>query len=309
MKQIYPASITGKGFAAGGSVLDHRFGDGDPYTLGVEEEYMLLDGETFDLVQHIETVLAAAVGHELETRINAELMQSVLEIATPVCRNAGDVDEWLRKLRSYVCEIARERGLRVGSAGTHPFSLFERQRITARDRYRNLVDQMQYIARRELIFGLHVHVAVDEPEKAIAVMNGLALDVPILLGLSGSSPFWRGEATGFSSIRQMVFAAFPRSGMPPYFRDYADYAEVIGQLEKTGCIADYTHIWWDVRSRCGSATQSRGSRTRSRSPPTARRSSSSTRSGTSAARRSPSSIACCRRRTSGSPPATASARR
>ena len=247
MKQIYPASITGKGFAAGGSVLDHRFGDGDPYTLGVEEEYMLLDGETFDLVQHIETVLAAAVGHELETRINAELMQSVLEIATPVCRNAGDVDEWLRKLRSYVCEIARERGLRVGSAGTHPFSLFERQRITARDRYRNLVDQMQYIARRELIFGLHVHVAVDEPEKAIAVMNGLALDVPILLGLSGSSPFWRGEATGFSSIRQMVFAAFPRSGMPPYFRDYADYAEVIGQLEKTGCIADYTHIWWDVR--------------------------------------------------------------
>ena len=247
MKQIYPASITGKGFATGGSVLDHRFGDGDPYTLGVEEEYMLLDGETFDLVQHIETVLAAAVGHELETRINAELMQSVLEIATPVCRNAGDVDEWLRKLRSYVCEIARERGLRVGSAGTHPFSLFERQRITARDRYRNLVDQMQYIARRELIFGLHVHVAVDEPEKAIAVMNGLALDVPILLGLSGSSPFWRGEATGFSSIRQMVFAAFPRSGMPPYFRDYADYAEVIGQLEKTGCIADYTHIWWDVR--------------------------------------------------------------
>jgi glutamate---cysteine ligase / carboxylate-amine ligase len=247
MKQIYPASITGKGFAAGGSVLDHRFGEGDPYTLGVEEEYMLLDGETFDLVQHIETVLAAAVGHELETRINAELMQSVLEIATPVCRNAGDVDAWLRKLRSYVCELGRERGLRVGSAGTHPFSLFERQRITARDRYRNLVDQMQYIARRELIFGLHVHVAVDEPDKAIAVLNGLALDVPILLGLSGSSPFWRGEATGFSSIRQMVFAAFPRSGMPPYFRDYAEYAEVIGQLEKTGCIADYTHIWWDVR--------------------------------------------------------------
>jgi glutamate---cysteine ligase / carboxylate-amine ligase len=247
VKQIYPASITGKGFAAGGSVLDHRFGDGDPYTLGVEEEYMLLDGETFDLVQHIETVLAAAVGHELETRINAELMQSTLEIATPVCRTAGDVDAWLRKLRSYVCEVGHERGFRVGSAGTHPFSLFERQRITARDRYRNLVDQMQYIARRELIFGLHVHVAVDEPDKAIAVMNGLALDVPVLLGLSGSSPFWRGEPTGFSSIRQMVFAAFPRSGMPPYFSDYAEYAEVVGQLEKTGCIADYTHIWWDVR--------------------------------------------------------------
>src|SRR5918995_1495776 len=109
MKQIYPASITGKGFAAGGS--------------------------------------------ELEARINPELMQSTLEIATPICRNAGDVDTWLRKLRSYVCELAGEKGLRVGSAGTHPFSLFERQRITARDRYRNLVDQMQYVARRELIFG------------------------------------------------------------------------------------------------------------------------------------------------------------
>jgi carboxylate-amine ligase len=247
VKQIYPASITGKGFAAGGSVLDHHFGDSDPYTLGVEEEYMLLDGETFDLVQHIDTVLAAVAGHELETRINAELMQSVLEIATPVCRNAGDVDTWLRKLRSYVCEIGQEKGLRVGSAGTHPFSLFERQRITARDRYRNLVDQMQYVARRELIFGLHIHIAVDEPEKVIQVMNGLSLDVPILLGLSGSSPFWRGEPTGFSSIRQMVFAAFPRSGMPPRFRDYGEYAEVVGQLEKTGCIADYTHIWWDVR--------------------------------------------------------------
>jgi carboxylate-amine ligase len=247
MKQIYPASITGKGFAAGGSVLDHKFGDSDPYTLGVEEEYMLLDAETFDLVQHIDTVLAAVAGHELETRINAELMQSVLEIATPICRTAGDVDRELRRLRSYVCEIGREKGLRVGSAGTHPFSLFERQRITARDRYRNMVDQMQYIARRELIFGLHVHIAVDDPEKAIKVMNGLLLDIPVLLGLSGSSPFWRGEPTGFSSIRQMVFAAFPRSGMPPRFRDYGEYAEVVGQLEKTGCIADYTHIWWDVR--------------------------------------------------------------
>ncbi len=247
MKQIYPASITGKGFAAGGSVLDHKFGDSDAYTLGVEEEYMLLDGETFDLVQHIDTVLAAVAGHELETRINAELMQSVLEIATPVCHTAGDVDTWLRKLRSYVREIGQEKGLRVGSAGTHPFSLFERQRITARDRYRNLVDQMQYVARRELIFGLHIHIAVDDPEKVIQVMNGLSLDVPILLGLSGSSPFWRGEPTGFSSIRQMVFAAFPRSGMPPRFRDYGEYAEVVGQLEKTGCIADYTHIWWDVR--------------------------------------------------------------
>jgi glutamate---cysteine ligase / carboxylate-amine ligase len=247
MKQIYPSSITADGFAAGGSVLDHKFGDGDLYTLGVEEEYMILDGESFDLVQHIDTVLASVVGHELEAQIKPELMQSVLEIATPVCRTASDVDQELRKLREYVTSVAREQSLRVGSSGTHPFSHFERQRITARDRYRALVDQLQYVARRELIFGLHVHVSVDEPEKAVQVVNGLLVELPPLLALSANSPFWRGEPTGLSSTRQMVFAAFPRSGPPPRFRDYADYAEVVGQLEKTGCIADYTHIWWDIR--------------------------------------------------------------
>jgi len=247
MKQIYPATITGKSFAPGGSVLDHNFGSGEPYTLGVEEEYMLLDPETFDLVQHVEAVLAAAEGHELEQRVNPELMQSVLEIATPVCHTAAEVESELKTLRTYVIGLAAERGLRVGSAGTHPFSLFERQRITARDRYRHLVDQLQYVARRELIFGLHIHVAVDDPEKAIQIVNGLLAHLPSLLALSASSPFWRGEATGLASSRQMVFAAFPRSGPPPRFRDYADYAEVVGQLEKTGCIADYTHIWWDIR--------------------------------------------------------------
>jgi glutamate---cysteine ligase / carboxylate-amine ligase len=247
MKQIYPATITGKGFAQGGSVLDHSFGQTDPYTLGVEEEYMLLDSETYDLVQHVDTLLSATEGSEFVDHVSPELMQSVIEIATPVCRTAADVDKELRKLRSHVTGLARERNLRVGSAGTHPFSLFERQRITARDRYRNLVDQLQYIARRELIFGMHVHVAVDDPEKAIKVVNALLIHLSDLLALSASSPFWRGEPTGLSSSRQMVFAAFPRSGPPPRFRDYADFAEVVGQLEKTGCIADYTHIWWDVR--------------------------------------------------------------
>jgi glutamate---cysteine ligase / carboxylate-amine ligase len=248
-KQIFPPSITGKGarFAPGGSVYDHAFGKSDAYTLGVEEEYMLLDGETLDLVQHIDTVLAAVAGHELETVINPELMQSVLEIATPVCHTPAEVADQLRRIRGYVAGIAREQGLRVGSAGTHPFSLFERQRITARDRYRALVDQMQYVARRELIFGLHIHVAVDDPEKAIQVVNGLLPQLGPLLALSASSPFWRGEPTGLRSSRQMIFAAFPRSGPPPRFESYADYAEVVGQLEKTGCIADYSHIWWDIR--------------------------------------------------------------
>jgi glutamate---cysteine ligase / carboxylate-amine ligase len=229
------------------SVLDHRFGSSDPYTLGVEEEYMLLDSTSLDLVQHIDTVLEAVAGSDLADALHPELMQSVLEIATPVCRDIAEVDHQLRRLRSAVAQVAAETGLRVGSAGTHPFSLFERQRITARDRYRLLVDQLQYVARRELIFGMHIHVAVDEAEKAIAVLNGLLVHLPQLLALSASSPFWRGEATGLASTRQLVFAAFPRSGPPPRFRNYADYAEVVGQLERSGCIPDYTQIWWDVR--------------------------------------------------------------
>src|SRR5256714_1809943 len=246
---LIPPSITGKGshFPPGGSVLDHAFGASDPYTLGVEEEYMLLDGETFDLVQHIDTVLAAVAGHELEPVINPELMQSVLEIATPVCHTTGEIADQLRRIRGYVIGVARDQGMRVGSAGTHPFSLFERQRITAKDRYRAMVDQMQYIARRELIFGMHVHVAVDDAEKAIRVVNGLIAHLAELVALSASSPFWRGEPTGLRSSRHMVFAAFPRSGPPPRFPDYAEYAAVVNQLEKTGCIQDYTHIWWDIR--------------------------------------------------------------
>src|SRR5918912_3566591 len=128
MRQAWPASITGvEGAEPAGSVLDHKFGDGEPYTLGVEEEYMLLDGETFDLVQRIDTLLAAFIGHEEEARMKPELMQSTLEVATPVCRTAAEADAALRKLRAAVREIASENGLRMGSAGTHPFSLSERQ--------------------------------------------------------------------------------------------------------------------------------------------------------------------------------------
>ena len=247
MKQLVPGSITGVTDGLAASVLEHRFGAGSPYTLGVEEEYMLLHPTSFDLVQHIEMVLDAIQGDELADRLNAELMQSVLEIATPVCRTAGDIMRELATLRGYVRDVARGQDLRVGSAGTHPFSLFERQRITAKDRYHALIDQLQYVARRELIFGMHIHVAVDDPDKAVQIVNGLLPHLAPLLALSASSPFWRGEPTGLASSRQIVFSAFPRSGPPPRFRDYADYAAVVGQLERTGCIADYTHIWWDIR--------------------------------------------------------------
>jgi carboxylate-amine ligase len=208
---------------------------------------MLVDPQTLDLTQHIDTVLAGMTDGALGPRVGPELMQSVIEVGTSVCETAAEVAGELRKLRAYVAETAAARGVRVGSAGTHPFSFFERQRITRRDRYRQLVDQLQYVARRELIFGCHVHVAVDDPEKTIQVMSALLAHLSDLLALSASSPFWRGEPTGLESSRQVVFAAMPRSGPPPRFRDYEDYAELVGQLERTGCIADYTHIWWDVR--------------------------------------------------------------
>ena len=229
-------------------MLEHKFGQGDPYTLGVEEEYMLLDPETWDLVQHIDSVLAAVEQRRARgpppRRADAVGARGddarVPHGRRTSCARSRSSAATSRTSRAPKA-VASARQARIRSR------LFERQRITARDRYRNLVDQLQYIARRELIFGMHMHVAVDDPEKAIQVMNGLLVYLPQMLALSASSPFWRGEPTGLSSSRQMVFAAFPRSGPPPRFRDYADYAEVVGQLERTGCIADYTHIWWDIR--------------------------------------------------------------
>jgi carboxylate-amine ligase len=247
-KQVIPPSIAGDGAVeVGSSVLEPHFGDGDPFTLGVEEEYMLLDGTTLDLVQHIEAVLAAVDAGAVEGQITGELMQSVLEIATPICSGPAEVELQLRRLRAYASHVAAADGLRIGSAGTHPFSLFERQRITAQERYRSLVDQLQYVARRELIFGLHIHVGVDDADKAVQVVSGLLLHLGELVALSASSPFWRAQPTGLASVRQLIAGAGPRSGPPPRFRDYADYAAVVARLERTGCITDYTEIWWDVR--------------------------------------------------------------
>jgi carboxylate-amine ligase len=229
------------------SVLDHRFGAGPPFTIGIEEEYMLLDPVSLDLVQRADRVLASVRDVELGVALSQELFQSLLEARTPVCASTAEAEPVLRQIRAQVGELSAALGVRFGSAGTHPFSLFERQHITQRDRYSALVDQLQYIARRELIFGLHVHVAVDGADKAVALMRALVGHLPELLALSASSAFWRGAPTGLASSRQSVFAAFPRSGMPPVFRSYEEYAEVIERLQETGCIVDHTHIWWDIR--------------------------------------------------------------
>ncbi len=231
----------------GGSVLEHRFGATPPFTVGAEEEYMLLEPDGYELVQRVGPILAAEQGGEFSEYVSPELFESVLEIHTAVCADVGKLGRELRRLRSHVAEVAGSEGLVFASAGTHPFSLFEQQRITPRDRYRTLVEELQYAARRELIFGLHVHVGVDGPNKAIAVVESLLPHLPELIALSASSPFWRGERTGIASCRQLVFATLPRTGPPPHFADYAEYARVVGALEQTGCLDDYTRIWWDIR--------------------------------------------------------------
>jgi glutamate---cysteine ligase / carboxylate-amine ligase len=229
------------------SVLDHRFGSGPPLTVGIEEEYMLLDPAGYDLVSGVEELLAEASEGELADRLKPELMQCVLESGTIVCNDIAAAATDLRLIRQYVAHQARTHKMRLGAAGTHPFSLFENQKITARDRYRALVEMLQYVARRELVFGMHVHVAVPTPEACLAVMEGVLIELPVLLALSANSPFWRGDHTGLASSRAMIFSAFPRSGLPPRFDDYRDYAEAVGFMEATGAIGDYTHLWWDVR--------------------------------------------------------------
>jgi carboxylate-amine ligase len=228
-------------------VRDHRFGASAPFTIGIEEEYMLLDPESFDLVPGAERILEAERGGPFAGCIAPELFDSLVEFHTGVCATVADGAAELRRLREHALHAARDQQLRLGSAGTHPFSLFERQRVMPRDRYRALIDALQYAGRRELIYGLHVHVGVDDPDRAIHVVNALRAHLCELVALSANSPFWRGAPTGYASCRHMIFSAFPRSGPPPEFASFEEYATVIEQLVDTGCLEDYTRTWWDVR--------------------------------------------------------------
>jgi glutamate---cysteine ligase / carboxylate-amine ligase len=224
--------------------MEHKFqARGAPFTIGIEEELMILDAETLELVNAIESMLEpAAVGE-----IKPELMESVLEVSTDPCRNTGEAGDQLRALRGQVREIAARKNLSIGSAGTHPFAMWEDQRIVARPRYRDLVSALRFVARQELIFGMHVHVAIDDPEQAIHVANGMRVHVPILLGLSANSPFWRAEATGLASTRTPIFRAFPRMGIPPTYKDWEDYEARLEFMVNARVIEDYTYLWHDVR--------------------------------------------------------------
>jgi carboxylate-amine ligase len=233
--------------AALSSVADHRFGSSQAYTLGIEEEYMLLDPETLDLVQRADTILDADHEGEFAARTRCELFQSEIEGQTPICASVNDAGAELRRLRRDLDEVVSAHGLVLASAGTHPFAYYEDQLVTEGERYRGIVEEVQYPARRELIFGLHVHVGVPDPDVAIQVLRLLRPQIPNLIALSASSPLWRGFPTGLRSTRHTVFATFPRSGIPPALRDYREFASYVGALERAHMLDDYTRIWWDVR--------------------------------------------------------------
>src|SRR5947199_3811396 len=195
--------------------MEHQF-SGRRFTIGIEEELMILDGESLELVNAIETLLEPAPLGE----IKPELMESVLEISTDPCPTVTLAGEQLRSLRGQVIQTAASKGMTIGAAGTHPFARWEDQRIVARPRYRDLISALRFVARQELIFGVHVHVGIDDPDKAIHVANGMRVHVPILLALSANSPFWRGDVTGLASVRTPIFRAFPRVGIPPTYRSW-----------------------------------------------------------------------------------------
>ena len=226
--------------------MEHRF-TGPSYTLGIEEELMIVDEETLGLSNSIERLLSDLGEMPTEGEVKPELMESVCEIATTPVRNTVEAGAQLRSLRRTVNQVAQQHGCAIGSAGTHPFALWEDQRIVARPRYRDLISGLQFVARQEIIFGIHVHVGVDNPDKAIHVTNGMRVHAPLLLALSGNSPFWRGDSTGLDSTRTPVFRTFPRVGIPPRYDDFADWSRRIEFMMESRVIGDYTYLWYDVR--------------------------------------------------------------
>src|SRR5207237_10073417 len=163
------------------------------------------------------------------------------------CENTTQAGEQLRALRAQVIQKAESKGLAIAAAGTHPFAMWEDQRIVARPRYRDLIAALRFVARQELIFGVHIHVGVDDPDKAVHVANGMRVHVPLLLALSANSPFWRADATGLLSTRTPIFRAFPRVGIPPTYKNFEEYSARVGFMVESGAIEDYTYLWYDVR--------------------------------------------------------------
>ena len=216
------------------------------FTIGIEEEFQIIDPNTRELRSHI-TEMIEEGKMLLGEQVKPEMHQSMVEVGTGVCRNVQEARADLVKLRKSISSLAAKKGLRIAAASTHPFSNWKDQKITPDAHYEALIDEMQFLAQSLLIFGMHVHVGIEDREAQMRIMNEMRYLLPHLLALSTSSPFWIGVNTGLKSYRSEIFKKFPRTDIPDQFRSYSEFQGYVDLLLKTGCIDRPKKIWWDVR--------------------------------------------------------------
>jgi carboxylate-amine ligase len=214
-------------------------------TLGIEEEYQIIDPETRELRSYITEILNG--DHMVLGEVKPELHQSMVEIGTRVCRTPAEVRAELVRLRGTVMQLAGKNGLVIAAAGTHPFSSWLTQEITPLERYMGVRQDLADLAQQLLIFGTHVHIGIEDRDFLIDAMNVARYFVPHVLTLSTSSPFWMGRDTGLKSYRSIIFRNFPRTGIPPVLNSWTDYAALVDTMVRTGCVPNASKIWWDVR--------------------------------------------------------------
>jgi glutamate---cysteine ligase / carboxylate-amine ligase len=217
------------------------------FTIGIEEEFQTVDPASRDLRSHIHAEILEKGKIQLQEQVKAELHQSVIELGTTVCNDIKQAKAEVKKLRHHMIGLAEENGLRLAAAATHPFADWRAQEIHPDDRYKVIIEDMQLVARANLIFGLHVHIGVEDRETAIHLMNAARYFLPHLLALTSNSPFWLGMNTGLKSYRCKVFDKFPRTNIPDYFPSWGEYERFINLLVKTRCIDNAKKIWWDIR--------------------------------------------------------------
>ncbi len=216
-------------------------------SIGIEEEYQTIDPETRDLRSHIASEILPKAKLALREAVKPEMHQSVIEVGTRVCTHIQEARENIRELRREVITLAADHGLMLGAASTHPFSDWKTQEIYPDPRYHQVLEDMQLIARANLVFGLHVHIGIEDRNTAIHIMNSMRYFLPHILALSSNSPFWMGMKTGYKSYRCRVFERFPRTAIPDVFANWSEYETFVNLLVKTHCIDNGKKIWWDIR--------------------------------------------------------------
>lgn len=216
------------------------------FTLGIEEEFQVLDSDTYRLRSQMSKIIDGGKVL-LQERIKEEMHQSMVEMGTNICENIHQVRDEVSYLRQQVIKLADDEGLKVAASGTHPFSEWDQQLITSNPRYDAIIQEMADVARGNLIFGMHVHVAIPSREEGLEILNTVRYFLPHLYALSTNSPFWEGRNTGFKSYRSKVFDKFPRTGIPPFFASVGEYDKFVDILVKTKCLDNSKKIWWDIR--------------------------------------------------------------